>query len=396
MQKVNVPLCPKPESDRLVKFFIMGDTSSGKTIITHSMTQTPITEHYKTTIGVEFGKRRIDYGNKKIVLQIWDSAGQERYRSIIFNFYRGSQIIFYMINLANQAHLFNVHNRMKEIRTHAPENAVIILVGNRPQNANLRQIEQDEIREITDQYCLTYIELNIFNHEEVRQLITIALSKLFTLEDDDQNLNIFDKKPLTLDQEIEIYLPACMKTYNTLTEYINLIFNLNTLIARSKMLSKNTSQCYFAKLSLMKNIFSHKNIFDNLEILPNLFMQYIDAIGGTLHLLNVPNDSMKSAHLSLLIRFFDRMNNNPHYQMAIIAEMDKFYLENPNQYFPCDNILQPIIICKLVGWMQNKPALYLFKAFFQLPYLGSIQLRFLTRIYGSNCTFSGSAYPNSQ
>ncbi|KAL7977703.1 hypothetical protein Chor_009652 [Crotalus horridus] len=74
----------------LFKYVIIGDTGVGKSCLLLQFTDKRFMAVHDLTIGVEFGARMISIENKKIKLQIWDTAGQESFRSITRSYYRGT------------------------------------------------------------------------------------------------------------------------------------------------------------------------------------------------------------------------------------------------------------------------------------------------------------------
>lgn len=72
----------------LMKFIVIGDSGVGKSSIINQYIQGTFQNKVEPTIGVEFATKTVDIQRKKIKLQIWDSAGQENYRSITRSYYR--------------------------------------------------------------------------------------------------------------------------------------------------------------------------------------------------------------------------------------------------------------------------------------------------------------------
>jgi len=92
-------------NDYLIKLILTGDENVGKTSILKSLTEKVFTIDYIPTIGVEFAIHNIKFinnNNEKIAkLQIWDTAGQKRFRSIVQSYYRGAHIILLVVDLSN-------------------------------------------------------------------------------------------------------------------------------------------------------------------------------------------------------------------------------------------------------------------------------------------------------
>ncbi len=355
----------------LIRCVITGDSPSGKTTFAHALLQEPIANYYSPTFMSDTKNIILDYNNSNIKLQVIDLAGNERYRRFTCRMFRGAALIFYMLDLANESQLASIPAHLRDIKENSSGEIPIILVGNIPSNNNLRSISAETAKEVvTQNLIMMYVELNIYNHDEVRKLLLLSLSKIFFKDKDDSINDISQINILTAEQQINSELPLYTKVYNNINDCFDSIIKINNLITRSTLNPINNSKCYSAKLILMRNIFSHENLFSDLEKLPNLFLEYMDAIGGNLRHLGKLTENMIVDHLSLLIRFFDRLNNNPHYQGEIINKIDDFYRNTANQYFPIDNIFHPLVTCKLLAWMKNKPVIAHFNAFQLLPFSG--------------------------
>lgn len=83
------------------KIVFIGDISVGKTSMIYRLLENKFKENYEPSIGVDFCSKSIRYKGKNIKLQIWDSAGQERYKSLIPNYVRGSSIIFIVYDISS-------------------------------------------------------------------------------------------------------------------------------------------------------------------------------------------------------------------------------------------------------------------------------------------------------
>jgi small GTP-binding protein len=86
--------------DLSFKLIIIGDSGVGKSCLAIKATQSIFETNYKVTLGFEYSVFNIKMSDKIIKLQIWDTCGQEVYRSLIKNFYRNSSLAFivYSIN----------------------------------------------------------------------------------------------------------------------------------------------------------------------------------------------------------------------------------------------------------------------------------------------------------
>ena len=130
--------------DLSFKVIVIGDSGVGKTCLTNKATKNIFNDNYNATIGFEFLTFNIKFNSKIVRLQIWDTCGQEIYRSLITNFYRNTSmaIIVYAIN--DKESFENIDMWLKELRMHANPAVKIILIGNKIDLDNERQVTTEE------------------------------------------------------------------------------------------------------------------------------------------------------------------------------------------------------------------------------------------------------------
>ncbi|CAG9312959.1 unnamed protein product [Blepharisma stoltei] len=118
------------DQELFFQVIIVGDTGVGKTCLQLRFSENSFKEQHSVTIGVEFGAKNIQVGSQTIKLQIWDTAGQETYRSITKSFYQRADGVILVYD-ATARHTFeNCENWLEEIRQNSAADVVIFLIGN--------------------------------------------------------------------------------------------------------------------------------------------------------------------------------------------------------------------------------------------------------------------------
>nr|CAI39364.1 rab_A39 [Paramecium tetraurelia] len=115
----------------MFKYIIIGDTGVGKSSILLQLIENEIREQHDATIGVEFGAKIIKVNGMNIKLQIWDTAGQENFRSIIRSYYRSAIGALLVYDITNKNSFHNLQRWMEEIKNNGNANMVIVLCGNK-------------------------------------------------------------------------------------------------------------------------------------------------------------------------------------------------------------------------------------------------------------------------
>jgi len=123
----------------IFKFIIVGDSNVGKSCLLLQFTDNRFKQAHDLTIGVEFGARTLTIDKTtNIKLQIWDTAGQESFRSITRSYYRGAICSLLVYDVTRRVSFQNVVRWLEEMREHAYSKMLIILVGNKKDLDNQR------------------------------------------------------------------------------------------------------------------------------------------------------------------------------------------------------------------------------------------------------------------
>lgn len=112
------------------------------------------------TIGVDFGSRMLDLCGEKVKLQIWDTAGQESFRSIARSYYRDAAGALLVFDLTRRDTFGHLDRWLQEARQYSSQNLTITLVGNKADMTHKRVISNDEIQHFIKEHNLTYVEVS--------------------------------------------------------------------------------------------------------------------------------------------------------------------------------------------------------------------------------------------
>ena len=142
--------------DLSFKIIVIGDSGVGKSCLTNKATNNIFEENYNATVGFEFFTFNIKMLNKIIKLQIWDTCGQELYRSLITNFYRNSSLAIIVYAINSKTSYENIEMWLKELRTHSNPDAKVFLIGNKADLEKERVISIEEGEKFKEQNKLHF------------------------------------------------------------------------------------------------------------------------------------------------------------------------------------------------------------------------------------------------
>ena len=156
--------------DYLFKILIIGDSGVGKSCILHRFTDDMFMENYISTIGVDFKIKTLDIDGKIIKLQIWDTAGQERFRVITSAYYRGAHGIVLVYDVTSEMSFKNLNYWLEETVKFASENVSKLIIGNKCDIINKREVSYTTAREYAESLNINYVETSAKNNTNINKI----------------------------------------------------------------------------------------------------------------------------------------------------------------------------------------------------------------------------------
>ena len=188
--------------DLIFKLILIGDSGVGKTNILSRYINNEFSMATKSTVGVEFGSKIIKQNDKTIKIQIWDTAGQERYKSITTAYYKGAKGAFVVYDITRRETFNNVNKWIGDLKTSGNEDVYILLIGNKSDLENARQVPTEEIEKKAEQLKVAFCETSALdgtNIEHAFELVVDEISKK-TLKAYENEIKSEDRiKAITLD-----------------------------------------------------------------------------------------------------------------------------------------------------------------------------------------------------
>uniref|UniRef100_A0A671FGF4 RAB2A, member RAS oncogene family n=1 Tax=Rhinolophus ferrumequinum TaxID=59479 RepID=A0A671FGF4_RHIFE len=142
----------------LFKYIIIGDTGVG----------------FSLTIGVEFGAQMITIDGKQIKLQIWDTAGQESFRSIARSYYRGAAGALLAYDITRRDTFNHLTTWLEDARQHSNSNMGIMLIGNKSDLESRREVKKEESEAFAREHGLIFMETSTKTASNVEEAINTA------------------------------------------------------------------------------------------------------------------------------------------------------------------------------------------------------------------------------
>lgn len=140
-----------PKADKKYKVIWIGDSGVGKTSLLTKALKNHFDKDIQSTLGFEFYNIDINIGNKIILLQTWDTCGQESFQCIVNMFYKRSKIAILVYSVDNRESFERINFWLNEVKTNANENIKLILIGNKTDLIEKRQVSYEEGKKYSEE-----------------------------------------------------------------------------------------------------------------------------------------------------------------------------------------------------------------------------------------------------
>lgn len=170
---IQVEILPDDHSqyDLSFKMIMIGDPGVGKSCLSTQAIRNVFNETYQATVGFEFITFNLKLDNKAVKLQIWDTCGQEIYKSLISSFFRNASLAMIVYSIDSKESFEHLEGWLKDVRLLCNPDVKIFLIGNKRDLELEREVSFEEAKKYADQNDFNYFNetsaKNGFNAKEV-------------------------------------------------------------------------------------------------------------------------------------------------------------------------------------------------------------------------------------
>ena len=167
------------EVEFVFKILLLGDSEVGKSCFLMRYSDNVFVENYITTKGLDYKLKsvKLDSG-KTIKVQLWDTAGQDKYRTIAKNYFKGSHGILLLYDVTKQSSFQNIRDWIQDIREEVSQKAIIFLIGNKIDLVDKRKISKEKGIELAEEYKLPFFEASAKSGENVDEVFKALYKKI--------------------------------------------------------------------------------------------------------------------------------------------------------------------------------------------------------------------------
>ena len=166
----------------IFKIILIGNSGVGKSSILQRYIQKVFNDSYSSTIGVDFFMKSITIGDKSIKLQLWDTAGTEKFRSITTGYYRGADAAFVVFDLSSKSSFKSLNEWIESYYKFSNPDVEknVILIGNKCDLVDKREVTSEEIEKFIKDNNINYFETSAKEGKNIDKTFLFIAEKLMT------------------------------------------------------------------------------------------------------------------------------------------------------------------------------------------------------------------------
>ena len=173
----------------IIKLLIVGDTGVGKSNFIYRYTEEKFSNSNLSSAGFEFNTKEIEITDRKIIVQLWDSAGQEKFKSITKNLFNRVQGIIILYDITNKKSFLNVPNWIKLIQETTNNMIPYTLAGTKCDLNNEREVEEEEGIKLSQENKIDFMETSAKNNINIMECINTFVKNIVNSENFMRNIS---------------------------------------------------------------------------------------------------------------------------------------------------------------------------------------------------------------
>ena len=162
----------------LLKYVIIGDSGVGKSNILLQYINGKFVEDFKATVGVEFGAKNIEINNRIYRIQVWDTAGQEQFRSIARAYYKNSVCACIVYDITNRNSFNSIQNWIDDCTKQTPKSILLILIGNKNDLNDKREVQYEEGAEFARKRNMIFLETSAKTGNNINDIFEKSVQQI--------------------------------------------------------------------------------------------------------------------------------------------------------------------------------------------------------------------------
>jgi Ras-related protein Rab-1A len=160
------------------KILLIGDLGVGKSCVILRYVEGDFPGNIMSSIGVDFKTKQIDLDDRLIKLQIWDTAGHEKFRTITTSYYKSAHAIIILYDITQKASFDHIRNWITEIDKFGKQGVLKVIVGNKLDMENNRKITKEAAENLALKYGIKLWEVSAKDNTNIEEMFLDTIKTL--------------------------------------------------------------------------------------------------------------------------------------------------------------------------------------------------------------------------
>ena len=158
-----------------LKLIVVGNQGTGKSCILNRFINDTFDENYQATIGLDFQSKNVTVHDQDVRLILYDTAGQERFRSLIPMYIREAQIILLIYDISNKDSFDSIPKWVKEITEVKMSDVIFVLIGNKNDLEEQRKVSFEEGKQFAEKNKFIFQEVSAKTGKNIENLFEVQI-----------------------------------------------------------------------------------------------------------------------------------------------------------------------------------------------------------------------------
>lgn len=165
------------EADIVLKTIVIGESGVGKTSIVRKLVKNEFDENEESTIGCDFSSIMVNTGGSNVKVVLWDTSGQERFRTLAASYYRAAQLVILVFDVSNRKSFVAIESWLEESEMYMDLPAVKILVANKSDLLE-SAVTAEEASLLARKHKMRFVSTSAKNGSGIKEMINTSVQKV--------------------------------------------------------------------------------------------------------------------------------------------------------------------------------------------------------------------------
>ena len=169
-------------NENQIKIMILGNSSVGKTSFIIKCTEDCFQEVYLSTIGIDYKEKEVIIEGKKYKILLYDTTGQERFKSLAINLIKDADGVILMYDITNRESFNSIIDWIKNIEERKGENFPTIILGNKVDNEDIRKVSKEEGEKVAEGNDISFFEISNKTGVNVNEALLAFIKEILSFK----------------------------------------------------------------------------------------------------------------------------------------------------------------------------------------------------------------------